>query len=104
MKLSDLEAVGAYASTGYVDIYHEGRHKRLGVMIGDEISLTAEGEAFVASMEPAAPAEPETPAVHAKKTPRAKKAEAPLEAQPAPPGADDDLTAALGDALGDLGA
>ena len=96
MKLSDLEAVGAYASTGFVDIYHEGRHKRLGTIVEDELLLTAEGEEFVAAM------------AATKKAPRAKKSEPPvdatLDAPPVPPGVEDDLTAALGDALGALGA
>ena len=93
MKLSDLEAVGAYTSTGFVDIYHEGQHKRLGTVAGDELSLTSEGEAFVAAM------------ATTKRASRTKKSEPSADAAPGalPVPPEDDLTTALGEALGALG-
>lgn len=79
MTLSDFEAAGAYTNAGYLDIYHEGAHKRLAQVSADgAVSLTPAGEAFARSLatpdevaEVVAPkpaprkpkAKPETPAL-----------------------------------------
>ena len=64
MTLSDLEAAGAYVVAGNVDIYHEGKHKRLAALTaGGDLLMTPEGDAFMAALDVAtATPESEAPA------------------------------------------
>lgn len=116
MTLSDLEAAGACVNAGYLDIYHEGAHKRLAqVSPGGDLNLTPEGEAFVRARKAAEPAlvptdeivEPVVTKPATKRAPKAKPAEAAVDpvADATPPDADPDagLASELGEALGSLG-
>lgn len=93
MTLSDFEAAGAYTNAGYLDIYHEGAHKRLAQVSADgSVALTPAGEAFAASrVTPDEAAEVVAP----KPAPRKPKAK---PEAPAP----DPVDPSLGDELGAL--
>lgn len=93
MTLSDFEAAGAYTNAGYLDIYHEGAHKRLAQVSADGvIALTPVGEAFVASRTP-----PHVPIETAAPKPVVRKP----KAKPDP--ADTSLGDELGALAGSLG-
>lgn len=51
MTLQELEAFGAYHNAGFIDIYHEGRHKRLATVDADgTLHLLDEGRKFVEAL------------------------------------------------------
>lgn len=52
VTLDTLIAQGAYINGHNVDVYHDGKHKRVGYIApgSNEFSLTLEGEQFVAAV------------------------------------------------------
>lgn len=49
MTLSDLAHLGAYCNAGFVDVFHDGKHTRIGSLsaIDADIDMTPDGVAFV---------------------------------------------------------
>ena len=44
MHMSDIEPFGAYCNAGFADVYHCGKHLRLGLVDADgSVSLTPDG-------------------------------------------------------------